>query len=101
MPLIDIGKGEPLVFVPILEHLEFVYARQIRAYSSTRRVIMYRRRETRTHPIGLAEREAWLGHMRDAVETSDATPLDAAALMAYFEAAAMSLLNDSKSETVE
>jgi len=56
MPLIDIGKGEPLVFVPILEHLEFVYARQIRAFSSTRRVIMYRRRETRTQPVGLAER---------------------------------------------
>ena len=27
MPMIDIGEGAPLVFVPILEHLEFVYAR--------------------------------------------------------------------------
>ncbi len=56
MPLIDIGKGEPLVFVPILEHLEFVYARQVRAFSKTRRVIMYRRHETRTLPVGLVER---------------------------------------------
>src|SRR5258707_13429212 len=58
MPVIDIGsdKAEPLVFVPILEHLEFVYARQIRAFSQSRRVIMYRRRETHTHPVGLVER---------------------------------------------
>ncbi|HVB59610.1 MAG TPA: hypothetical protein VNE61_00325, partial [Ktedonobacteraceae bacterium] len=58
MPVIDIGAGEPLVFVPILEHLEFVYARQIRAFSQSRRVIMYRRRETRARAprIGLPER---------------------------------------------
>ncbi len=56
MPLIDIGEGEPLVFVPILEHLEFVYACQVRAFSRSRRVIMYRRQETRTRPVGLVER---------------------------------------------
>jgi len=67
MPLIDIGKGEPLVFVPILEHLEFVYARQIRAFSSTRRIIMYRRRETRTQPVGLAERTEELRQVLDSL----------------------------------
>jgi pimeloyl-ACP methyl ester carboxylesterase len=56
LPLIDCGSGFPLVFVPILEHLEFVYARQVRALSQTRRVLLYRRHETRTTPIGLAER---------------------------------------------
>src|SRR5260221_13798002 len=56
MPLIDIGKGEPLVFVPILEHLEFVYARQMRTFSQSSRVILYRRREMRNRPIGLAGR---------------------------------------------
>src|SRR5260370_3523961 len=58
MPVIDIGsdKAEPLVFVPILEHLEFVYARHIRAFSQSRRAIMYRRRETRTRPAGPVER---------------------------------------------
>lgn len=56
MPLIDIGEGDPLVFVPILEHLEFVYARQLRALSRGRRVILYRRRESRTRPAGLAAR---------------------------------------------
>jgi len=44
-------------------------------------------------PIGTREREAWLGHMRAAVESSSASPRDAAALMDYFETAATSLLN--------
>lgn len=60
MPLIDSGEGEALVFVPILEHLEWVYARQIRAFSQSRRVILYRRRENRARFVGLAERAAEL-----------------------------------------
>ena len=66
IPLIDIGEGEPLVFVPILEHLEFVYARQIRMFSQSRRVILYRRRETRTRPVGLTERAQELCSILDA-----------------------------------
>jgi pimeloyl-ACP methyl ester carboxylesterase len=66
IPVIDIGEGEPLVFVPILEHLEFVYARQIRMFSQSRRVILYRRRETRTRPVGLAERAQELCSILDA-----------------------------------
>ena len=65
MPLIDIGNGQPLVFVPILEHLEFVYARQIRAFSQSRRVIMYRRHETRSQPVGLVERAEELRQVLD------------------------------------
>src|SRR5579872_1330544 len=56
MPLIDSGEGEPLVFVPILEHLEWVYARQVQEFSRSRRVILYRRRENRQRFVGLAER---------------------------------------------
>ena len=67
MPIIDIGQGEPLVFVPILEHLEFVYARQVRAFSSTRRVILYRRHESRTHSIGLTERAEELRQVLDSL----------------------------------
>src|SRR6266513_976671 len=67
MPLIDIGAGEPLVFVPILEHLEFVYARQIRALSSSRRVIMYRRQEARMQPFGLVERAEELRRVLDSL----------------------------------
>jgi pimeloyl-ACP methyl ester carboxylesterase len=67
IPLIDIGEGPPLVFVPILEHLEFVYARQIREFSQSRRVILYRRQETRTRPVGLAERAEELRSVLDSL----------------------------------
>jgi pimeloyl-ACP methyl ester carboxylesterase len=67
IPIIDIGEGAPLVFVPILEHLEFVYARQIRMFSQSRRVILYRRRETRTRAVGLAERAEELRSILDAL----------------------------------
>ncbi len=67
IPLIDIGEGAPLVFVPILEHLEFVYARQVRAFSQSRRIILYRRRETRTRPAGLVERAAELRNVLDSL----------------------------------
>lgn len=68
MPLIDIGRGEPLVFVPILEHLEFVYARQVRAFSQERRVILYRRQETRTTYVGRQERAEELRQVLDNLE---------------------------------
>ena len=67
LPVIDIGEGEPLVFVPILEHLEFVYARQVRAFSQARRVILYRRQENRTSSVGLAERAAELLRVLDSL----------------------------------
>lgn len=67
LPIIDIGAGEPLVFVPILEHLEFVYARQVRFFSQSRRVILYRRREDRRHFVSLADRAAELLAVLDAL----------------------------------
>ncbi|MFL5704161.1 MAG: alpha/beta fold hydrolase [Ktedonobacteraceae bacterium] len=81
MPVIDIGKGKPLVFVPILEHLEFVYTHQLRAFSQTRRVIMYRRHETRSHPVGLVERAEELLSVLDSLE------LGAVDLVAHGDAA--------------
>jgi pimeloyl-ACP methyl ester carboxylesterase len=69
LPVIDIGSasGDPLVFVPILEHLEFVYARQVREFSQTRRVITYRRQEARTRTVGLRERAEELRQALDAL----------------------------------
>ncbi len=67
MPLIDIGEGEALVFVPILEHLEWVYARQVQEFSRSRRVILYRRRENRQRFVGLAERAAELLDVLDSL----------------------------------
>jgi hemoglobin len=46
-------------------------------------------------PIGAAEREAWLRHMRAAVADSDASDADAQALLDYFETAATSMMNRS------
>jgi pimeloyl-ACP methyl ester carboxylesterase len=65
LPIIDIGEGTPLVLVPILEHLEFVYARQVRAFSQLRRVILYRRWEERQRFAGLMERVEELRRVLD------------------------------------
>ncbi len=43
--------------------------------------------------IGQAERDAWLAHMRVAVELSHASPADAQALLDYFASASTSLIN--------
>jgi hemoglobin len=45
--------------------------------------------------IRQAERDAWLAHMRAAVESSRAAPADRGALVDYFETAATSLINQS------
>ncbi|GAC1314335.1 MAG: hypothetical protein NVSMB27_49810 [Ktedonobacteraceae bacterium] len=81
VPLINIGNGAPLVFVPILEHLEFVYARQVRALSQARRVIMYRRHETRSQPVDLVERAEELRQVLDSLG------LDAVDFVAHGDAA--------------
>ena len=44
-------------------------------------------------PIGLSEREAWLGHMRAAVADTDTSASDAQALLDYFDTAATALMN--------
>jgi pimeloyl-ACP methyl ester carboxylesterase len=72
LPLIDLGAGAPLVFVPILEHLEFVYTRQIRAFSQSRRVILYRRQESRTHFVRLRERVEELRQVLDTLQIASA-----------------------------
>ena len=43
--------------------------------------------------IGPKQRNAWMLHMRSAVDTSDALEADRAALLSYFETAATSLIN--------
>jgi hemoglobin len=48
--------------------------------------------------IGLAERDAWLRHMRAAVEASPAAPPERSELLAYFETAATSLINVPRSQ---
>ena len=45
--------------------------------------------------IGLAERDAWLGHMRKAVADASISDEDRATLLGYFEMAATSLVNQA------
>jgi hemoglobin len=63
-----------------------------RTYSEERGHPRLRMRHVRFR-IGQTEREAWLRHMRAAVESSVASLADRAALTGYFESAATSLLN--------
>ena len=59
--------------------------------------------ENRGHPrlrmrhqpfaIGQAERDAWLGHMRAAVESLDLVPAVRKAMIDYFEAASTAMIN--------
>jgi truncated hemoglobin YjbI len=44
-------------------------------------------------PIGTEERDAWFHHMGEAVAASGASAEDARALIAYFDMAATSLIN--------
>ncbi len=72
LPLIDMGQGAPLVFVPILEHLEFVYARQVRFFSQDRRVILYRRHETRRNFTSIQQRVEELRELLNHLEIVNA-----------------------------
>ena len=53
------------------------------------------RLRTRHQPfaIGLAERDAWLGHMSAAVESLDFVPAVRKAMIDYFEAASTAMIN--------
>jgi pimeloyl-ACP methyl ester carboxylesterase len=72
VPLLDLGSGNPVVFVPILEHLDFVYSRQIRALSEHRRVLFYRRHESRTHFVTIADRVEELRSLLDTLSIKQA-----------------------------
>jgi pimeloyl-ACP methyl ester carboxylesterase len=54
--LFDQGQGEPVLYVPILAHVEVIYARQLRDFSRDHRVLIYRRPEATDHPVGIPER---------------------------------------------
>jgi pimeloyl-ACP methyl ester carboxylesterase len=63
--VLDEGAGEPILFVPIVAHVEAIYARQVRDLVRDHRVITYRRREGRDRPISLQERAQELVRLLD------------------------------------
>lgn len=52
----DQGVGEPIICIPIVAHVEVIYARQLREFSRDHRVLTYRRPEGTDHPIEIADR---------------------------------------------
>jgi pimeloyl-ACP methyl ester carboxylesterase len=54
--IFDQGEGEPILFIPIVTHVEVIYARQLREFARDHRVITYRRNEGREHPVTIADR---------------------------------------------
>ena len=67
--IFDHGEGEAVLYVPILAHVEVIYARQLRDFGRDHRVVTYRRPEATTAPATIADRVAELrapaGRARD------------------------------------
>jgi pimeloyl-ACP methyl ester carboxylesterase len=63
--LFDQGEGDPILFVPILGHVEVIYARQLRDLSRDHRAITYRRPEATTEPRSIADRVREVGELLD------------------------------------
>jgi pimeloyl-ACP methyl ester carboxylesterase len=61
----DQGSGEPILFVPILGHVEVIYARQLRDFARDHRVLTYRRPESTTRPVSIADRVREVGALLD------------------------------------
>jgi pimeloyl-ACP methyl ester carboxylesterase len=54
--LFDQGSGEAILFIPILGHIEVIYARQLRDFSRDHRAITYRRPEPTSKVVTIAQR---------------------------------------------
>lgn len=80
--LYDIGTGEPLVFVPMVQELNFVYARQLEEFAGDHRVILYEPRLSRRSHVGIADRAAEVLALLDTLE------LPAAHLVAWSDTGA-------------
>jgi pimeloyl-ACP methyl ester carboxylesterase len=63
--LFDRGEGDAIVFIPILGHVEVIYARQLRDFSRDHRAVTYRRPEATTAPATIADRVREVGELLD------------------------------------
>lgn len=82
--LFDRGEGEAVLFVPILGHVEVIYARQLRDFSRDHRALTYRRPESTTAPVSIADR------VREVRELLDHLGIDAAHVVGRGEGAIVS-----------
>jgi pimeloyl-ACP methyl ester carboxylesterase len=68
----DLGAGEPVLLVPILAHVEVIYARQLRGLSPRYRTITYRRLESTSSFVTIADRVREVRELLDALEVDRA-----------------------------
>ncbi len=54
--LLDIGQGEPLLIVPIAQHLEVFESRLIQHFARAHRVLFFQRRESPTNDLRVLDR---------------------------------------------
>ena len=66
--IFDDGEGAPILFVPIIRGLEVVYAKQLRAFAGTNRVVLYERTESVDKPVYVAARVAEMRALLDHLE---------------------------------
>jgi pimeloyl-ACP methyl ester carboxylesterase len=70
--VLDRGNGEPVVFVPMVTELNFVYAAQIAEFQTDHRVILYEPRLSTTSWVRLADRARELRSLLDALDVPSA-----------------------------
>jgi pimeloyl-ACP methyl ester carboxylesterase len=75
--LYDAGAGEPIVFLPMVQELNFVYARQLAEFASDYRVLLYEPRLSRRSRVGITDRAA------EVLVVMDTLGLPAAHLVAW------------------
>lgn len=68
----DRGAGEPILYVPILGHVEVVYAGQLRDFSRDYRAITYRRPEATSAPKSIADRVEEVRQLLDRLDIETA-----------------------------
>lgn len=80
--VLDSGLGEPIIFLPMIDQMNFVYARQLEEFKVDHRVILYEPRLSRTKHFGVADRA------REAVDLMDALGIKNAHIVAWSDAGA-------------
>ena len=98
LEVIDIGDGEPILYIPLMSHVEVVYARQLRHFSRDHRAVLFRREEPTDRPVGIAERVA------EALAVLDALGIERAHIVgrgqASIVAAAFALAHPERSRSL-
>lgn len=82
LKVFDSGSGEPIIFLPMVIELNFVYARQLEEFEIDHRVILYEPRLSRNSYFGVADRA------REVIDLMDALEIERAHIAAWSDAGA-------------